>query len=150
MASIRASAEIRAPVSDVFAFVSRVENIPKWQSEVVTSKAITPGPTRLGTQYEEVVKLFGKKVATLCEVTEFQPTRRITFRSTSSRVVSYVGTFSLEPDGRGTKLSVNAQFTFNGLWKLIDPLFRMEMRKGIHEELNKLKSLLEPASKNQI
>ncbi len=143
MATVRASTEIQVPVSDVFAFVSNVENIPKWQSEVVTSKVVTPGPTRLGTKYEEVINLLGKKVPTLCEVTEFQPTRRITFRSTSSSIVSYVGAFSLEPDGRATKLSVEAQFTLNGFWKLIDPLFRMEVRKGIHEELDKLKSLLE-------
>jgi hypothetical protein len=48
---------ILRPSADVFAFVADMNSIPEWQSEVVTSKVITPGPARVGTRFTEDVKM---------------------------------------------------------------------------------------------
>jgi uncharacterized membrane protein len=137
------SIEIKAPVSEVFAFISNLENIPKWQSEVVNSKIISPGPLQTGTRFEEVVKVFGKKMPTVCEITDYQPTKRFGFRSDSANMISYNGHFQFEPVGRGTKLTVNAVFSLKGFWKIMEPFFGFEVRKGIGHELKTIKTILE-------
>jgi uncharacterized membrane protein len=137
------SIEIKAPVSDVFAFISNVENIPRWQSEVVTSKVVSPSPLRSGTRFEEVVRILGRRVSTVCEVTDYQPTKRFGFRSISGTSIAYDGQMQFEPNGRGTHLTLSATFRLKGFWKLAEPLFRFDVRKAISEELKALKSLLE-------
>lgn len=137
------SIEIKAPVSEVFAFVSNPENIPKWQSEVANSKIISSGPIQEGTRFEETVKVIGKKMPTVCEVTDYQPTKRFGFRSDSSRMISYSGNFHFEPIGRDTKLTISAVFELKGFWRIIEPIFAFEVRKGIDHELKILKSILE-------
>lgn len=137
------SIEIAAPVSDVFAFVSNVENLPKFQSDVVKSTPLSDGPMRAGTKFEEVVNILGKKVPTVCEITEYLPTRRFGFRSVSSQRITYGGTFELEPNGRGTRVTTNVQVELKGWLKLAEPLFKAEMRDGVKKELNALKRLLE-------
>jgi uncharacterized membrane protein len=137
------SIEINLPVSDVFAFVSTIENIPKWQSEVVTTRVTTTGSLRSGTRFEEVVKVLGKQVPTVCEVTDYQPTRRFGFKSISKTPVSYEGNILLEPNGRGTRVTLKADIGLRGIWKVAEPLFGFEVRKGINEELKTLKSVLE-------
>lgn len=137
------SIEIKAPVSEVFAFISNLENIPKWQSEVVNSKIISSGPLQAGTRFEEIVKVLGKKMSTVCEVTDYQPTKRFGFRSDSANIISYNGNFQFEPIGRDTRLTISAVFGLNGFWKIMEPIFGFEVRKGIGHELKILKSILE-------
>ncbi|MBI4429447.1 MAG: SRPBCC family protein [Ignavibacteriales bacterium] len=139
----KGSIEIGAPVSDVFTFISNVENIPKWQSDVVTSKVHTSGPMRVGTMFEEDVKILGKQVQTVCEVVEYLPTKKFGFRSNSATPLQYGGFFSLEPNGRGTRLTIDVEIWLRGFWKLVEPLFGFEVRNGIQKELKTLKSILE-------
>jgi uncharacterized membrane protein len=137
------SIEIKAPVGEVFAFISNLENIPKWQSEVVNSRVLSSGPLQKGTRFEEVVTVMGKKMPTLCEVTDYQPTKIFGFKSDSANMISYIGQFQFEPNGTGTKLTVDAAFSLKGFWRIMEPLFGMEVRKGIGDELKNVKSILE-------
>ena len=138
--------EIRRPVSDVFTFISDLENIPQWQSEVVTSRVITPGPPRVGTAFEEDIRLFGRTFKTLCKLTEYQPTKRLSFRSESNAPVEYTSSFSFEPNGRGTKLTFHVEAMVKGFWKLFEPVARLEINNGIKAELKALQSILEQQS----
>ncbi|GJQ21519.1 MAG: hypothetical protein HBSIN02_18740 [Bacteroidia bacterium] len=137
------SIEIEAPVSDVFAFVSNVENLPKFQSDVVKSAPLSNEPMRTGTRFEEVVNILGRKVATVCEVTDYQPTRRFGFRSISSRNINYAGTMDLQPNGRGTRVTLNVEITLNGWLRLVEPVFKMEVKEGVKKELAALKNVVE-------
>ena len=48
------SITVSQPPSQVLAFVADLSNIPKWQVEVVKSKVVTPGPTKVGTRFTDV------------------------------------------------------------------------------------------------
>lgn len=137
------SIEIAAPVSDVFAFVSNVENLPKFQSDVVKSTPLSNEPMRAGTRFEEVVNILGRKVATVCEVTDYQPTRRFGFRSVSSQSIRYAGTMDLQPNGRGTRVTLNVEISLNGWLRLVEPMFKLEVKKGVRNEVEALKKLME-------
>lgn len=95
---------------------------------------------------DEQVKLFGRTFQNVCEVTEYQPTRRFAFKSTSETPFRYVGAFSFEANGRGTKLTLSVESALKGLWRIFEPIARMEMKNGIEGELKTLKSILETSS----
>ncbi|GEM_PF-813117 len=143
------SIDIGAPVSDVFVFISNVENLPKFQSDVVQSRPLSGEPMRAGTKFEEVVNILGKKVETVCEVTEYQPTRRFGFRSISSSRIAYGGTIDLEPNGRGTRVTIHADVALKGWMRVVEPLFKTELKQGVKKELRALKALLEDEGRLQ-
>src|SRR3990170_211330 len=75
----------RSP-SEVFTFLADLNNIPKWQAEVVTSKVITTGPTKVGTRFTEEVKMGPMRATANCEVTEFSPDRMMAFKAVSPSI----------------------------------------------------------------
>jgi uncharacterized membrane protein len=136
---------IDRPIEQVFAFVANLENIPKYQSEVVKSEVITEGPIRLGSKFTEVVNILGRKVNAVCEVTEYEHLKELGFKSTSSPTIEYGGhfVFNSAQDGAGTQITFTGTASLKGLWRLVEPLFAGELRKGITDELMKLKNILE-------
>jgi hypothetical protein len=128
----------------VFAFVSDLENLPKIQSEVVQSTVLDPGPVRVGTRFEELVKIGPRRVTARCVVTEYEPERLIGFRAESS-AVHYDGRFLVEPFGDGCRVAIEATAQLQGLWRLLQPLLAADARKGIRQELEAIKRHTEAA-----
>ncbi|HEX9564647.1 MAG TPA: SRPBCC family protein, partial [Gemmatimonadaceae bacterium] len=122
MISLQNQIEIDRPVTDVFQFVAHVENAPKWQPAVIETSRITEGPMRVGTQYREVAKMMGRRVTTVCEITELVPDRRIAWKATSSGPFSYQTTYTFTPAGSRTRLDIVGTFSLRGLWRLIEPV----------------------------
>jgi uncharacterized protein YndB with AHSA1/START domain len=143
MIQLQAGETIEKPVEEVFEFLMDFGNTPKWQSGVIESKLVSEGPLRKGSKFDEVVKVGPWRMATTCEITEVEGSRRIVFRTTSSGPVEYGGEFVLERHERGTKLTVSGTMTLKGLWRLLEPLFASEIKKEPAVELRRLKGVLE-------
>jgi hypothetical protein len=79
--TVRASILIQRDQSDVFGYVSDVENDIHWRGGIVSIRRTTPGPARAGARTEEVLKAFGQTLVTVTEVVEFQPPHRILSRT---------------------------------------------------------------------
>jgi uncharacterized protein YndB with AHSA1/START domain len=45
---------IARPIEDVFAFLSDLENIPKWNYAIVETRKVSEGPVGVGTVYHQV------------------------------------------------------------------------------------------------
>ena len=145
MITINHTVAIRRPLPEVFSFVADMENLPQWQSEVVTSTVTTPGPTRVGTRFTEEVRIVGRKVPTACEVTDFARDERIGF-SAASPAINYNGLFTVsENNGHGTNVTLKASVQLKSWFRLVGPLFAREVRNGAHQELETLKRVLEAA-----
>jgi hypothetical protein len=130
--------EIAQDRQRVFGFITDLNNIPKFQSEVVHSRVITPGPTAVGTRYEEVVKLGPWRIPTQCVVTELDQTGTFGFQA-SSKPVSYEGRFVVESVSAGSRVTVRGSATLQGLWRLLEPVLASDVRKGIRHELLAIK-----------
>ena len=131
----------RSP-SEVFAFLADLNNIPKVQAEVVTSKVITTGPTKVGTRFTEEVKIGPMRATANCEVTEFSPDRMMAFNAISPPI-DYEGRVLVEPWEKGAKLTVGGTVQPKGLWKLMEPMIKGEFKSGIKKELAAIKEILE-------
>ena len=142
MFSLEDTITIARSPQDVFTFFADLNNIPKWQSEVVTSTVITPGPTRVGTRFTEEVKIGPSRTTANCEVTEFLPNQKLAF-SADSPAIHYHGAFQVEPSGMGTKLDVFVTVEPVGFWKLMQPILKGDFKNGVKKELVTLKEILE-------
>jgi hypothetical protein len=134
----------RAP-ADVFGFVADMNNLPKWQAEVVTSKVVTPGPTRIGTQFTEDVKMGPTRTTAICEVIEFTHPSMIAFKAISPRM-NYQARLTVEPSGGGSKVTMKGSAEMKGWWKVMQPFMKSEFKTGVRKELTSLKEALEKRS----
>jgi uncharacterized membrane protein len=147
MIDVQASVDVQRPIETVFEFVSDLGNAPKWQRGVVESKRLTAGPVRIGTQFQETVRMMGMRFDAQCEVVDLQPPRTLAMTA-DGKIVAYRGTFTFEPlpDNRGTRLSVAGQMSMKGLWRVLELIAGGEIRKESAAELQDIKKAIEAAS----
>jgi uncharacterized membrane protein len=135
--------EIDRPVADVFRFIAHVENTPKWQPAVIESVQITEGPLRVGSQFREVATMMGRRVTTVCEVTEYVPERKLGWKATSTGPFSYATSYTFTPAGNRTRIDIVGTFSLRGLWRLLEPVVKSEVRKESAQELTTMKAAIE-------
>ena len=142
MIKVRDSIEISSPQSKVFAFVSDVSNIPRWQAEVVQSAIVTPGPIKVGTRFDEVVKVGPWRVTTHCVVTEYEPDRLMAFKAESSPL-QFEGKIGLEASKDKTRVTLDGTASPRGFYRLMQVALARDLQKGAEHELQTLKEILE-------
>ena len=146
MVRIERSVIIKRPIEEVFAFVTDIDNFPKWIPSVVESEKISRGPIGVGTTEHEVVfrGYFFLKGENNSVVTEYQLNKKIAWRTTSSFFPPWDSTYNFESVEGGTNVTYVLQWEPNGLYKLLNPfvVFIITMF-DVKIPLCKLKNLLE-------
>ncbi len=136
--------EIDRRPEDVFEYLDQVERHGEWQRQIVSTKVQTDGPVGVGTRVREIRRIGGRELDASYEITEHDPPRKTSFRGVVGPVRP-VGTVTVEPAGDGSTTRVSIQFDLvgHGIGKLIAPLARMQARKSIVENQERLKAKLE-------
>jgi uncharacterized protein YndB with AHSA1/START domain len=142
---IESSTQIDAPRERVFAFITDLDNLPKWQTGVIESKLKSEGPVRVGFEFEETAKVGPWRLRNVCRVTDLKPGQRFAFEAKSSGPLDYDGCFDLQPVAGGTRLTVSGTARLKGLWRLLQPLLAGDLRRETRTELESLRRLIEAA-----
>ena len=142
MTSVTRSIEINRPIGEVWEFVHDLAKAGLWQTTLVESEQLTDGPMRVGTQARQVRHFLGLRIPMEWEVTEYEPSTRSAIRSISGPV-PLSGSYALEPQNGGTKLTVNGELDAHGLFKLAEPVFARITGRELEANLGHLKDLLE-------
>lgn len=142
MIKVGGSIEISSPQSQVFTFISDLNNIPRWQSEVVQSTVVTPGPLKVGTRFDEVVKVGPWRLHNHCVVTQYEPERRMAFKAESSPV-EFEGKITLEQIKDKTLVTMDGTASLKGFYRMMQFALASDLRKGVRQELRALKEILE-------
>jgi len=132
----------RSP-ADVFAYVSDYTKHPDWQADVKTTKVLTEGSTRVGTEVEELRQMGKRAVTTRWRVTSYDPPRGSTFETYEGSMLKPSGTISVTPDGEGARVTFEMEPNPMGVAKLMMPLIGRQIRKSIAGNLAQLKGNLE-------
>ena len=143
MIDVEASTVINRPVEAVFAFVADLENNPKWETNFVEVKRVSPEPLGVGTVYQCVLRVPGQRVTSRIEITEFTPNQRISFRGDRPASAKPVGSITFEPLGSGTKVTTLPRPEMRGVFKLLEPMMAGYIRRSNAKHLQNLKTLLE-------
>ena len=143
MINVEASTVINRPIEAVFAFVADLENNPKWETNFVEARRVSPEPLGVGTVYQCRLRLPGQRVTSRIEITEFTPNRRISFRGDRPASAKRVGSITFEPAGNGTKVTTLPRPELRGVFKLLEPVMAGYVKRSNAKHLDNLKTLLE-------
>lgn len=129
----------RAP-AEVFAFLADGTTGSQWRSGVL-DVAHKSGEGK-GAVYTQGVKgPFGRRVPADYEITAYEPDKRIGFRAIAGPVRPE-GTYELEPNDIGTRLTFTLHCSPTGLAKLMTPMIAKTMRSEVGQ-LERLRAVLE-------
>ena len=144
MTKIVESIEIARSPEDVFAYIDQLERHGEWQSQIVSSRRETDGPTRVGTRATDVRRVPVGKQSVTYEITEHEPPRKASFKGVNGPVRP-VGTVTVEPAGEGrSKLTLELDLQGHGLLGMVfAPLARSQSRKLVPQDQTRLKERLE-------
>ena len=142
MPTIQQSITINRTPEVIFKFFSNVENNTKWQSGLKSSKQISPGPAGVGTKLVDTRELLGQKIESEYEITAFEPNKKVTLTA-SGGPITYVGTFTFDAAGSGTKVSSSFDFQVGGALKMMEGSIVGQAQKQFESDFARLKELLE-------
>ena len=140
----RISVHIDRPAAEVFAYIADLEKAPEYVPSLVSIRKVSPGETGVGTRYEEVVELAGRRGDGTMEVTEYAPPRVLAHKGEGGSA-SFTTKFIVEPDGDDA-CTVTQEYSvklsgFGG--KLIAPMVNRTVKSTNEEAAANLKKILE-------
>jgi carbon monoxide dehydrogenase subunit G len=124
----------RSP-EDVYAYLTDVSNLPRWQSGVHTAR-------REGSQIHESRHMLGRELSTTLEIEEEEPPRVFALRAVNSPVPFSVR-HELEPSGGGTRLTVTGEGDAGMLPGFAAGIMARRAEKQFRKDFERLKRLLE-------
>ena len=130
----------RAP-DEVFAFLARFENVPRWNYAIVETRKETPGPVGVGTRYRQIRSL-PRRAEESFEVIEHEDGRRLAIRGTIGPFEGDL-VYALEPQDGGTRLVNSAELEGRGAARLLGKLGTSRLRDAVARNLEELRRLLE-------
>jgi carbon monoxide dehydrogenase subunit G len=142
MARAEASVVIKCPAAAVFAFLIDIGKGTQWQASVTEAGKTSEGPLGVGATSREVRRFMGRQMESTFEVTEFEPDRKITFKSTSGPI-AIRARYILEPAAGGTRLSIVVDGELDGVFKLAEPMVVQSVKQQLDADFGTLKNLLE-------
>ena len=96
----------------------------------------------VGTTFLNVSQFLGKRLESTFEITEYEPNRRVSIKSTSGPIPLTGSTIFEEVEG-GTKVSFEAEGDVGGLFKLAEPIVARTAQRQFEGNFLTLKDVLE-------
>ena len=145
MFTASASVTIEQPIDQVFAYLIDLEqHLPHWAGGIVAADRTTAEPMGIGSQFRVVAGGRGPSIVSRYVVTTFEPP---TFfgGTAENRVFGFTERYRLESLGSATALRQQTEVRPRGLFRLVEPLMAIGIRRLLASDLARLKSLLEAA-----
>jgi uncharacterized protein YndB with AHSA1/START domain len=130
----------RSP-ADVFAYLSRFENVPRWNEAIVDTRRTSQGPSGVGSTYVQTRSQPSPGEDSF-EVTEYEPDRKLAIRGTFGRFKGAF-TYELEPIDNGTRLTNSVDLEAPGLMRIAAPIGASRLKSAVAQNLGRLKEILE-------
>ncbi|WP_203922821.1 SRPBCC family protein [Rugosimonospora africana] len=132
---------IQRPVDAVFAYLSDLENLPRWNYAIRQTRRIGTGPIGVGTVYRQVRTLPHPMEESL-EITEFAPNRRLVIHG-GLGVFDGSLTYLLEPTNDATRLINEIELTGRGARGALAGIAKHSVKQAVAQNLEVLRNLLE-------
>jgi uncharacterized protein YndB with AHSA1/START domain len=134
------SVDIKRPLEEVWAYVVDPSKVTEWDTAALEVRA-SETPLRVGSKITMVGKFLGKRFETTMEVTELEEHKTFSFKAT--KPMPFVGTYTFERIGNGTRFREVAEGETHGFFKVADPVFERIVKRQTKADLENLKELLE-------
>jgi uncharacterized protein YndB with AHSA1/START domain len=132
---------IARPIEDVFAFLSDLENVPKWNYAIVETRKVSAGPVGVGTVYHQVRSVPSRSEERL-EITAYTPPRKLALQGQLGPFRSRLF-YALDATPEGTRVTNTVEVELRGPGRLLARVAVPRVREAVAANLRKLKELLE-------
>ncbi|HEX7197576.1 MAG TPA: SRPBCC family protein [Candidatus Limnocylindria bacterium] len=141
MQRVERRAVIGAPPSEVFAYLSDLNNLADWQSGVVEARLTSDGEMGVGTTAIVARELMGQRMEAPLTVTDYDPPRRLAIGSEVSGVRANA-TLDLAPvaDGEATDLAFAMEIRGSLLTGFMEPMIASAAGGDIDASLQRLQA----------
>src|SRR5581483_1352840 len=127
---------------EVAAFASDPDKAPVWYVNIKEARWETPPPLRVGSRVAFVAHFLGRRLDYTYEITDFVPGQRLVMR-TAEGPFPMETTYTWEPSGAGTRMTLRNRGEAAGFAKVAAPLMASQMRRANAKDLARLKAILE-------
>lgn len=141
MAGVSAEAHIEAPAEKVWAQLTDFSSYGQWNATHTSFPKGGPAILQLGATYEENMKLMGFPAEASWTVDEFEAGRVLGIKGKGPMGVSVGNRYTLTPDGDGTKVRVDGEFTGAAV-SLMAGKLQDSAAAALNESLRKLGGLV--------
>lgn len=111
MAEASAEAHIGAPAGKIWARLTDFTSYAEWNATHTSFPKGGPATLEVSATYEENMKLMGFPAEVAWTVEELEPARLLTTRGKGPMGVNLAMRYSLAPDGDGTLVRIEGEFT---------------------------------------
>jgi carbon monoxide dehydrogenase subunit G len=141
MQRVERTARIPAPTTEVFAYLSDLDNLAEWQSGVVSAERVDSGPMRVGSSARVTRELMGQRLAVPLTVTDYEPPSRLGIGSEVSGVkAAAMLELAAADDGEATDLSFAMDISGSGMTRFMEPMIAGAARGDIETSLQRLQT----------
>lgn len=113
------------PITEAFAYLSRFSTTAEWDPGVVAARDLTPDPVGLGSAFEIITSIAGRRVPLRYEIIAFDAPNVVTLQAENASIRSTdTMSFSAGPDG-GTTITYDAELIPRGLTRVFGPLLTL-------------------------
>ena len=140
---VEQTVEIPAPAEEVFAVASKLEELPRWQSGIVSVARTDSGPVAVGAKGTLVRELMGQRIEAPLEVTAFEPPRLLGLHSELSGVAldATIEVTPLEPSS--CRVSLVAEISGSMLTSFMEPMIASGAEGDMAASLERMRGLFE-------
>ena len=136
------SVVIRRPVEDIEDFLNDLHNQSQWVSGYIEMRSQTEGPLQPGYRYTDVRQMFGQRLESTVELTEYVPNDKRSFKTTEGPISSEA-TLTLESVEGGTRVNYAIEGETRGVFRLADAIVARMIQRQIETDFSNLRDLLE-------
>jgi len=137
------SITIRRSPSEVFAYLTTFENIPRWNYAIAETHKTSTGPVGVGAMYRQH-RTIPRPADETFEIVEFEPNERVAIRGDIGPLHGTIR-YQLEAVSEGTRLTNEADLSGTGLAAIVAPLAAGQIREAVGANLGELRAILERA-----
>ncbi|MDI3388121.1 SRPBCC family protein [Streptomyces sp. B-S-A8] len=141
MAEVTAEARIEAPAEKVWAKLTDFSVYGEWSTTHTGFPKGAPTSLEQGGTFEENMKLMGFPAEVTWTVDELDPGRTLSIRGKGPMGVNVGTRYSLTPDGDGTKVRIDGEFTGAAVTLMAGKL-KDSASAALDESLRKLTALV--------
>lgn len=143
---VEESAFIRRPADEVFTFLENRANDTAWMASVVRSEWLdSGGKPYLGRRRRMVIRILGRRMKFVDEVTDYVPGRQIAYRTVEGPLPLNTACIC-EPAEHGCRATVIGELDRlpgRGVGRLAAPFVGRVIQHGFKADVARLKALLE-------
>jgi len=141
MQRVERTARILAPPSEVFAYLSDLDNLAEWQSGIVSAERVDTGPMRVGSSARVTRQLMGQRLDVPLTVTDYEPPSRLGIASEVSGVkAAAMLDLAAAEDGTATEISFAMDIRGSGMTSFMEPMIAGAARGDIDTSLQRLQA----------